>query len=60
MSAEHVFNVLARLNAAPAPETAATALKTTTPPLANTARYDALRASNTDAGNEVVGEADHA
>ena len=55
-----MFNVLARLNAAPAPETAATALKTTTPPLANTARYDALRASNTDAGNEVVGEADHA
>ena len=60
VSAEHVLNVLARLNAAPVPETAATALRTRTPPLANTARYDALRASNDHAGNEVAGEIDHA
>jgi hypothetical protein len=60
VSAEHVLNVLARLNAAPAPETAATALRTTTPPLANTARYDALRASNSGVGDEVAGETRHA
>jgi hypothetical protein len=41
---EHVVNVLGRLNAQPAPPTAATHLKVSTPPLADTARYDsALR-----------------
>jgi hypothetical protein len=45
VSAEHVLNVLARLNAAPLPEIVATALRTKTAPLADTARYDALRAA---------------
>jgi hypothetical protein len=49
VSVEHVVNVLGRLNAQTAPPTAATHLKTTTPPLADTARYDSLRAdSSTD------------
>jgi len=52
VSGEHVLNVLARLNAAPVPESAATALRTRTPPLADTARYDALR--------KTPEEADHA
>jgi transposase len=43
ISAEHVLNVLGRLNAAPAPENAATTLKAATLPLADTARYDSLR-----------------
>ena len=43
VSVEHVVNVLARLNAAPAPQNAATTLQVATPPLANTARYDSLR-----------------
>jgi transposase len=53
VSVEHVQNVLARLNAVPAPESAATALQVSTPPLANTERYDSLRAASTE-------EADHA
>ena len=44
VSVEHVLNVLGRLNAAPVPENAATTLKVATPPLADTARYDSLRA----------------
>ena len=44
VSVEHVVNVLGRLNAVPAPQTAATSLQVATPPLANTARYDSLRA----------------
>ena len=43
VSVEHVVNVLSRLNAVPAPPTAATHLKASTPPLADTARYDRLR-----------------
>jgi hypothetical protein len=43
VSVEHVLNVLARLNAAPVPQSAATALQVSTPPLANTERYDSLR-----------------
>jgi hypothetical protein len=46
VSAEHVVNVLGRLNAASAPPTVATRLKASTPPLANTARCDSLRADN--------------
>jgi hypothetical protein len=46
-----VLNVLGRLNAAPTPESAATTLQVTTPSLANTARYDSLRA--TDSTEEV-------
>ena len=52
VSVEHVINVLARLNAVPLPPTAATALQISVPPLANTARYDSLRA-------EAAGEIDH-
>lgn len=51
---EHVINVLARLNAKPAPENAATTLKVSTPPLADTARYDGLR------GQDDAEEIDHA
>ena len=46
VSVEHVINVLARLNAAPVPPTAATSLQVSVPPLANTARYDRLRADS--------------
>jgi hypothetical protein len=44
VSVEHVVNVLARLNAPPRHENAVTALAACTPPEANTARYDRLRA----------------
>lgn len=54
MSCEHVVNVLARLQAQPLPETVATILQVSQPPLADTARYDSLR---TDI---VVQEADYA
>ena len=43
VSVEHVINVLGRLNATPVPQNAATTLQVTTPPVANTARYDSLR-----------------
>jgi hypothetical protein len=56
VSVEHVVNVLGRLNAAPLPQTAATRLKVSVAPLADTARYDGLRA---DAG-PATEEADHA
>ena len=51
---EHVLNVIARLNAAPAPQNAATALRVAMPPLANTERYDSLR------GQTSTEEVDHA
>jgi transposase len=54
VSVEHVVNVLARLNAKPAPQNAATTLKVSTPPLADTARYDGLR------GQDDAQEIDHA
>ena len=54
VSVEHVHNVLARLNAMPRPGNVSTALQVSTPPLANTARYDELR--NIAAAQE----ADHA
>jgi hypothetical protein len=47
VSVEHVVNVLGRLNAVPAPQTAATSLQVTLVPLADTARYDSLRTDNT-------------
>ena len=56
VSVEHVVNVLGRLNAAPTPPTAATALQVATPPLADTARYDSLRAG-TDLSTEVCHDA---
>jgi hypothetical protein len=43
LSPEHVANVLARLTAPPRPENVSTALRTLTPPKADTARYDRLR-----------------
>jgi hypothetical protein len=46
VSVEHVVNVLARLNAAPRPEHVATRLAVNTPPLADPARYDRLRAQD--------------
>jgi hypothetical protein len=54
VSVEHVVNVLARLNATPTPENAATTLKVSQPPLADTARYDGLR------GHDDAKEIDHA
>jgi hypothetical protein len=58
VSVEHVLNVLARLNAVAAPESAATALQVSTPPLANTERYDSLRADS--AASTAPEQADHA
>jgi transposase len=43
LSTEHVLNVLARLNAKPAPETVQTTLQLQEAPVANTGRYDSLR-----------------
>ena len=47
VSVEHVINVLGRLNAPPIPENVETALKVATPPIADTTRYDSLRAQDT-------------
>ena len=60
VSVEHVINVLGRLNAQPAPPTAATQLKVATPPQADTARYDRLRGDGAaaDDGDTTV-EAGH-
>jgi transposase len=55
LSAEHVENVLARLNAAPPPARVETTLELREAPLANTSRYDSLR----EAADRVV-EAGHA
>ena len=43
LSAEHVLNVVARLNAKPVPDSVETTLALKDPPLANTSRYDSLR-----------------
>lgn len=43
ISAEHITNVLARLNQPPSPELVATSLQLNEEPLANTCRYDRLR-----------------
>jgi hypothetical protein len=61
VSVEHVVNVLGRLNAVSAPPTAATHLQVSVPPLANTARYDSLRAdaSTDDAVDATTEGADH-
>jgi len=48
VSAEHVLNVLARLNASPAPEQVQTAMKLSEPPKADAGRYDNLRTDHTD------------
>ena len=46
LSAEHVLNVLARLNANPVPVGVETSLQLTEAPLANTDRYDSLRGTD--------------
>ena len=46
LSAEHVLNVLARLNASPVPVGVETSLRLTEAPLANTDRYDSLRGTD--------------
>jgi hypothetical protein len=58
LSAEHVLNVLARLNASPSPPHVEMHLKLNEAPLANTERYDSLRGA--DAVTADVVEADHA
>ena len=57
LSAEHVENVLARLNAGPLPASVETSLQLKEAPLANTSRYDTLRVG---AGVQKALEADHA
>ena len=56
-SVEHVGNVLGRLNAAPITPTASTHVRAITAPLADTARYDRLRAVNDSVAQEVRHEA---
>ena len=46
LSAEHVLNVLARLNASPVPVGVETSLQLNEAPLANTDRYDSLRGTD--------------
>ena len=58
LSAEHVLNVLARLNASPVPESVQTSLRLKEVPLADPGRYDSLRATGTS--QAVVVEAGHA
>ncbi len=43
LSAEHILNVLARLDSSPAPDTVETSLELKEAPRANTERYDSLR-----------------
>ncbi len=52
LSAEHVLNVLARLNASTPPACVETSLQLKEAPLANTSRYDSLRG-----GDEVTVDA---
>jgi hypothetical protein len=60
VSVEHVLNVLARLKEAPAPQSVTTSLKAATPPTADTARYDRLRATADDETTAEVPGVDHA
>ena len=46
LSAEHVLNVLARLNAGPPPVCVETSLQLKEAPVANTSRYDSLRSTD--------------
>ena len=46
VSVEHVLNVLSRFNDSAVPKNVATTLTVLQPPLANTARYDSLRAQD--------------
>ena len=58
LSAEHVLNVLARLNASPAPASVETSLQLQEAPVANTVRYDSLR--ELDGATAAAMEIDHA
>ena len=58
LSAEHVLNVLARLNASPTPACVETSLQLNEAPLANTSRYDSLR--GVDVVTADTAEVDHA
>ena len=58
LSAEHVLNVLARLNAGPTPEYVESSLQLNEAPLANTDRYDRLRGIDGEAPDVVA--VDHA
>ena len=58
LSAEHVLNVLARLNASPPPAGVQTSLQLNEAPLANTSRYDNLRDADCVVANVV--EVNHA
>lgn len=59
LSAEHILNVVARLSAAPAPDSIETTLQLTQAPLANTSRYDSLRSAIDAAAGSTV-EVSHA
>ena len=58
LSAEHVLNVLARLNASPVPACIETSLSLKEAPVADTARYDSLRGAN--AATAATAEVNHA
>ena len=58
LSAEHVLNVLTRLNAGPTPEYVESSLQLNEAPLANTDRYDRLRGIDGEAPDVVA--VDHA
>jgi transposase len=53
VSAEHVLNVLARLNTALPPQAVETVLTVSEAPTSDTGRYDSLRGSEQDAAQEV-------
>ena len=59
LSAEHVLNVLARLNAVPVPMGVETSLQLTEAPVANTDRYDSLRGTDDDEMIAATLEVDH-
>ena len=54
LSTEHVLNVLARLNATPAPESVQNNLRLLETPVANTGRYDSLRSVGNSVVNNVI------
>jgi len=58
LSAEHVENVVARLNASPLPACVETSLQLKEVPIANTSRYDSLRGIDEEAAD--TAEVDHA
>ena len=55
LSAEHVLNVLGRLNASPLPACVETHLPLKEVPLANTGRYDSLRGRDNEVTDAITG-----